>query len=163
MVNKINIIKKYIIDGNNVIGKMPELFKLQIKDKQASREKLAFMLEKYFIDKKCKISLHFDGYQNLPLKISKIKIIYSDNLTADDKIKEEIEKSKNRKNVIVVTSDNNLREFARVCSCGNILSEDFGRELYMKKNVNEEEKRIEEINDVEEFKKLFNVKDKEKE
>jgi len=150
--------KKYIIDGNNLIGKIASLQILQGKNKQASREKLAYLIERFFIDKKFNVSLHFDGYQNSPIKISKVKIIYSNSRSADDEIKDEIERTKNRRNIIVVTSDNNLREFARVCYCESILSEEFRKELRKEKTVNEEEKLIEEINDVEEFKKLFNVK-----
>ena len=150
--------KKYIIDGNNLIGKISSVNRIHNKDKQASREKLAFLIERYFVEKKAKVTLHFDGYANLPIKISKVKIVYSDNRTADDTIKDQIEGIKSRKNIIVVTSDNNVKEFARVCGCEVTSSEDFGREITEGKKVDDEKERIDEINDVEEFKKLFNVK-----
>jgi predicted RNA-binding protein with PIN domain len=99
----------YIIDGNNVIGKVPELFKLQKSDKQRSREQLVYLLQRYFHNKKINLTLHFDGFANIPLPLSKGKIIYSENKTADSLIKENIERIKNRKNIILVTSDNELR------------------------------------------------------
>ena len=119
----------YIIDGNNLIGKIKQIVSLQNKDKQAAREKLAFNIDKYFISKKAKVTLHFDGFENLPIKTQRIKIMYSEDKTADQKIKKQIEDSKSRKQIIVVSSDNNIKEFARVCSAKTISSEDFGFEI----------------------------------
>ncbi|MHB9041277.1 MAG: NYN domain-containing protein, partial [Melioribacteraceae bacterium] len=52
----------YIIDGNNLIGRIKSLQQLQKKDKQASREKLIYFLNRYFTGKKVKLSLHLDGH-----------------------------------------------------------------------------------------------------
>ncbi|MEO8399536.1 MAG: NYN domain-containing protein [Ignavibacteriaceae bacterium] len=153
--------KHYIIDGNNLIGKISLLKNTQQKDKQASREKLSFMIERFFQTKKAKISLHFDGFANLPIKTSKTKIIYSENRTADEKIKQEIENSKSRTSLIIVSSDNGIKDFARVCSCEVLLSEDFAKELQNNKSENEESEKIKSINNKEsneEFKKLFDEK-----
>ena len=149
---------KYIIDGNNLIGKIKSIQNLQKTEKQTAREKLAFLIEDYFRNKNFKVSLHFDGYPNLPINISFTKIIYSRVKTADEKIKDEISASKNPKNLVVITSDNNLKEFARVCSCTIISSEEFSAELTRRSEKNDEEERIKSMNDVEEFKRLFKVK-----
>jgi hypothetical protein len=149
---------KYIIDGNNLIGKLHFLSSLQKKDKQVPREKLAFMIEDYFYDKNIKVSLHFDGYENLPIKMSKTKIHYSESKIADIKIKNEIELAKNRKNLFVVTSDNNIKEFAKVCGCKVMSSEEFAEQLTRKGNDDEEKRLIDSMNDNELFKKLFNAK-----
>lgn len=149
---------KYIIDGNNLIGKIKDLQKLQTKDKQAAREKLAFLIDNFFLNKKIKASLHFDGFQNTPIRITSAKIIYSESDTADDRIKAEIIASQNPRNITVVTSDNNLRQFAQVCSAAVISSEEFAAELKKRNETQEEEKRIQSINNVEEFKRIFNVK-----
>lgn len=150
--------RKYIIDGNNLIGKIRTLQKLQQSDKQSAREKLAFLVESYFREKKAKVSLHFDGFQNIPIKLSSAKIIYSEKKSADDRIKSEISAFKNPKLITVVTSDNNLREFARVCSASVISSEEFAAELNRRNDKDEEEQRIRDMNSVEEFKKIFDVK-----
>jgi len=149
--------KTFIIDGNNLIGKDRLLTKIQGKDRQAVREKLAFMLDNYFHETKNKIYLHFDGFENEPIKTSKVKIIYSNNKIADDKIRKQIENSKNAKNITVITSDGALKEFAKVCRCSVIDCEDFSKELN-KKGIDEEKRRIDSINNNEEFKKLFGVK-----
>jgi predicted RNA-binding protein with PIN domain len=145
----------YIIDGNNVIGKVPELFKLQKSDKQRSREQLVYLLQRYFHNKKINLTLHFDGFANIPLPLSKGKIIYSENKTADSLIKENIERIKNRKNIILVTSDNELKNFGKACGCTIVSSKDFGKVLTKGSSIDEEKLRTEEINDVEEWKRIF--------
>ncbi len=145
----------YIIDGNNVIGKIPELFRLQKRDKQRSREQLVFLLQRYFSNKKINLTLHFDGFQNAPLALSKGKIVYSESRSADSLIKENIERIKNRKNIILVTSDNELINFGKACGCTIISSKDFGTMLTKKNAIDEEKSRTEEINDVEEWKRIF--------
>jgi predicted RNA-binding protein with PIN domain len=149
--------KHYIIDGNNLIGKIPSIKKLQRSNKQASREKISFLLGRYFAKRKASVSLHFDGYPGESIKVSGIKIRYSENRTADERIKTEIEKSKNPKNIIVVTSDNNVAEFARVCSCQIIKSEEFSKQLLNSNSADEEKIRIDELKNPEEFKRLFGV------
>ena len=147
----------YIIDGNNLIGKISHLQKLQNKNKQSSREKLAFILESYFAGKRNnKISLHYDGFEGQTIRVQNIKIIYSGKRIADDEIKSQIEHEKNSRNLIVVSSDLNLKEFARVCGCGWRSCEDFSRELINTSPEDEEKKKIDEMNN-DEFKRLFDV------
>jgi uncharacterized protein len=150
--------KKFIIDGNNLIGKIKSLQKLQKNQKQSAREILVFKLERFFHNKKIKVSIHFDGYKNEPIKVSYVKIFYSENKTADEKIKDEIGSSKNPKNITLITSDNNLKEFGKVCGCFVINSEVFAKDLDRSKDKDEEEERIKSIDNVEEFKRIFNVK-----
>lgn len=145
----------YIIDGNNLIGKIKSLMDLQRKDKQASREKLAFMLDRYFIGKKNQIMLHFDGHPNDKINTTSLKIVYSENLTADEKIKKQIGNSSSRKNIVVVTSDMNLADYARVCSCKVISSDEFAVMLKNMNQEDDEESRIKQINNNDEFIKLF--------
>lgn len=147
----------YIIDGNNLIGKISSLMQLQKKDKQASREKLVNILDRFFSSKKAHVTLHFDGHPGLGINSSKLKIVYSENQTADERIKKQIAQSKSPKSIIVITSDSNLAQFAKVCSSTVILSENFAAEI--KKNSAEEDElaKIKAIDNVDEFKKLFGI------
>jgi predicted RNA-binding protein with PIN domain len=147
--------KSFLIDGNNLMGKITVIKKIQSKDKQLARERLVMLIEKYFNNRKEKVFLHLDGFPNTPLNLSKGKIIYSEKSKADKKIKEQIEITKNRKNLIVISSDHEIQNFARVCSCEVLSSEEFAKEMTSKKGTNEEENRIKEMNDIEAFKKLF--------
>ncbi len=149
--------KHYIIDGNNLIGKIKSLHKMQQSDKQRSREKLSFMIDNYFHDKKAKVTIHFDGFAKQPIKLTYANIIYSDNNSADSKIKKQIEMSNNRRRITVITSDSNLGDYARLCSASLLKSEEFAKKL-LHKNVNDEEDRINQMkNNTEEFKKMFGV------
>ena len=147
----------YIIDGNNLIGKIASLMSLQKKDKQASREKLVYILDRYFISKKANVSLHLDGHPASRVSSSKMKIVYSENLTADEKIKKQISQSKSPRNIIVVTSDSNLAQFAKVCSAAVVSSDEFAVEINKSGDKFDEESIIKSINNVDEFKKLFGV------
>ena len=149
--------RHYIIDGNNLIGKIASLQKLQKKNKQSSRDKLAFILESYFLGKpNNKISLHYDGFPGQSIKIQNIRIIYSGKKTADDEIKYQIEQEKNRRNLIVVSSDRNLKDFASVCGCDWMSCEDFAKAVMNRSPDDEEKKRQDELSN-DEFKKLFDV------
>lgn len=150
------MIKHYIIDGNNLIGKIPKLWEVQKKDKQSSRERLAFQLERYFHGRKIKVTLHFDGHPNQAIKTGNIKIVYSMNAIADSNIKQEISHASNPKVIAVVSSDHNVQDFAKASSCTIIKSEIFAKELFRKKDIDEEDSRIKEI-DNNEMKKLFGI------
>jgi predicted RNA-binding protein with PIN domain len=151
-------VKHYIIDGNNLIGRDKLLNQLQKKNKQQSREKLAFMLSRYFSMKKVSANLHYDGHEREVINASGIKIIYSGNYSADDKIKNEIEKSKDSRNIILITSDTNLMNFGRVCACQVIKSEEFIGHLKQSSNADEEELKTNSNINVEEYKRLFGIK-----
>ena len=147
----------YIIDGNNLIGKISSLMNLQKKDKQASREKLVYILDRYFVQKKANVSLHLDGHPGGRINSSKMKIVYSENLTADEKIKKQISQSKTPRSIIVITSDSNLAQFARVCSNTVVSSDEFAAEIKKSTSNSDEEAKINSMNNIDEFKKLFGV------
>lgn len=150
----------YFIDGNNVIGKMTELQRLQASNKQRTREILAGMVDSYFRSKKhIVVTIFFDGHPREGVNVSHIQIKYSENKTADDLIKQSIDHSKNPKLITVVSSDNSVAGYARKSSCTVLLAEDFVKQLNTDKLEDEEEKRISSMqNDVEEFERLFGVK-----
>lgn len=150
------MIKHYIIDGNNLIGKIKSIAMLQKTNRQLSREKLAFLVDRYFILKKVTVTLHFDGYKNEAINTNKIKIEYSENRTADEWIKNEIMVSKNPKTICVVSSDNNIIQFASKSSCTVKKSEKFALDLTESHDEEDEQKKINEISD-DEIKMLFGV------
>ena len=150
------MVKKYIIDGNNLIGKIPELWNLQNKDKQAARVKLVALLNGFFGTKNVQVSLHFDGFAAEAIPSGKIKIKYSDNQIADIKIKEEIDLSRNPKLLAVVSSDNSVYDYARVNSCTRIKSEEFAKQLKQKNKSNSKEEITKTISN-DEIKKIFGV------
>jgi len=152
--------KTFLIDGNNLIGKIKSLFALQQKDKQASREQLIFMVEKYFKHQKNKGIVYLDGFQSTAIASDYLKVKYSQNQTADDIIREDISNEKNRRNVILVTSDLPLSNFARTCSCEVIKSEVFSKQFLQPKITESEEGIINKLNaQTDEWLKLFKAKE----
>lgn len=146
----------YIIDGNNLIGKIKPLMELQSNDRQTSREKIVSMLNQFFAGKKLKVTLHFDGFPNNAINLVKGRVVYSENKTADEQIRSEIDRSKNPKLIVLVTSDNSLLNYGRVCSCKTIKSEEFYREIIKSNHKSEESqqvKMLEKENEI--FLKLF--------
>jgi len=146
----------YLIDGNNLIGKIKQFKELQKKDKQSVREKLAYRLDSFFSSKNQKVILFLDGFKSEAINTNKIKIVYSDNKSADDEIKKQIELTKNRRTISLVTSDSNLAQFGKVCGCTVIDCHKFAKELFnQQKDLNEEE-LAKSINQ-QEIKNLFGV------
>lgn len=146
----------YLIDGNNLIGKIPHIHVLQKKDKQGSRDKLAAVIDRAFLSKNIDVQLFFDGFPGIAIKSSKIKIYYSNEKTADDIIKQAISDLNNYKLATVVSSDLNVQEFAKVCGCKIIKAEDFYSE-YLKKNDKIEEEDIQKSISDDEIKRMFGV------
>ena len=146
----------YIIDGNNLIGKMKFLSAIQKKDKQASREKLTNILNRYFSGKKARISLHLDGHPNIALPFCKGSIHYSLKQPSDNLIKKEIENSKNPRLIILVSSDHNLIDFGRVCGCTIITSDEFSDLIAKSLEKNDEQEKIQQLEkQKDEFLRLF--------
>ena len=154
--NKNNMIKHYIIDGNNLLGKLKKYNEFRKIKSNDTRSNLALMIDRYFARKKYSVSLHFDGHRKDIIKANKIKLEYSENKTADEWIKHEIMVIKNPRTICVVTSDNNVAQFAKVSSCKVIKSESFAAELMEKAKPDDENDRIKSIKD-EEMNKLFGV------
>ena len=104
------MIKHYIIDGNNLIAKLATLPEFKNISKSNSRSKIAYMIDRYFLEKKVSVTLHFDGYKKEAIKTENVRIDYSDSRSADEWIKHEITVIKNPKTICVVSSDNNILE-----------------------------------------------------
>jgi len=149
--------KHYIIDGNNVIGKDGFLSKIQRTDKLNARKELARMIADFLQQNKINISLHFDGHPDNSVKMHGVKINYSYTKEADYFIKKEIDGLKNKNDVIVVTSDGSVAQYARVSGCQVQKSEVFLQEIKKKEKTDKEEEIIKTLSDNSEFYKLFNV------
>ena len=150
------MIQKYIIDGNNLIGKIDALWKLQNSDKQLSRVKLVKFIDQHFAGTKLKISLHFDGFSGDAIPSSVSKINYSNNKSADSKIKKEIDSILSGHTIMVVSSDHSVQNYAKVNGCKIIKSEEFAKKLKKKNKDISEEAIAKSISD-EEVKKMFGL------
>jgi len=146
--------RHFLIDGNNLLGKLSVREKSFRPENPASRELLTIRLRDFFREKNDSVTLFFDGHESEKINGEKIKIVYSDKREADALIREKIERTKNRKTLVIVSSDNQIRNFARVCSSETILSEEFASQISRREAATTEDK-IPPSTDKEFFLKLF--------
>ena len=132
----------YLIDGNNLIGKIPAIAKIHKQNPQSSRELLHQKLSSYFASKNVGVTIYFDGFENIKLGSSKIRIDYSNNRQADDNIRAFISHHKSPTHLILISSDRPLAQFAKKCTCKVIASEDFAKQMNYDNSGDDEEKKI---------------------
>ncbi len=150
--------KTYFIDGNNLMGKLPSMKNRMKTDKTGVREELAVKLDRVFLGTNNKVVLFLDGFQSDIIKTNKIRIIYSDSKPADIVIKNEIDISKNPRNIVVVSSDNEVYNYGKKCSCGAMKAEDFITKFFRTAEEKEETERIQSLErQKDEFKKIFGI------
>ncbi len=104
----------YIIDGNNLIGCAPEF---SLSDPEA-RGKMISLVRKFQESKNTKVTLVFDGEPqgselHNPIN-SKLTVVYPRyGLSADDEIKRILENYQYVKEAVLVTTDRELKTFAK--------------------------------------------------
>ncbi|MCM8811140.1 MAG: NYN domain-containing protein, partial [Candidatus Omnitrophica bacterium] len=103
---------EYIVDGFNVI-KTSFVKKYEKYGIESGQEFLINILERYKNKHpSVEITVVFDGKFNTSIyQRKKIKVIFSDEKTADEKIREILEKKKSRSSISVVSDDREVQEF----------------------------------------------------
>ncbi len=126
-----------LIDGLNLIYKIPDLEGLMYEDRVTDAEKgLLEILKEYNTIKKEKIIVFFDGKKQpsdktVSEKKGAIDIYYSHDYSADHMIKEYIKKNINPRMLTVITSDNGIISDARRFRAKTLSSEKFADVLKM--------------------------------
>lgn len=156
----------YIIDGNNLIGCAPDF---SLTDPEA-RGKMVAIIRKFQESKNTKVTVLFDGEpqgseRRNPIN-SKLTVIYPRyGLSADDEIKDILENGQHAKETVLVTTDRELKTFAKEKGVRTINSIEFyftlkkvfasqGRKEETLKRVNNRVSK----NEVEQWLKIFNSK-----
>jgi predicted RNA-binding protein with PIN domain len=153
--------KTIIIDGNNLIHKVPEYKKRFQENKEATALSLIESVKSKI--KRTKIVFVFDGFGDIKMN----NVIFSGKLTADEVIRKAIEDNYEKKQFTVISSDAGITGLARICGCEVKTSEEFWNEIKPKtvqnnKNINQllyldENEKPERITkkELNEFKKYF--------
>lgn len=120
----------YIIDGNNLIGCSPDI---SLEDKN-SRSEIIAIVKKYQKKKKSKVIVVFDGepdtFSNEENPTEKIVVKYPPiGESADDEIKRILEGYTYFRDVVLVTSDRELKDVAKKKGAKVINSIEFYYEL----------------------------------
>jgi predicted RNA-binding protein with PIN domain len=152
-----------IIDGNNLIGSIPDI----TLDDPKARRKVIEIVRKYQENKKNAVIIVFDGepdgnFHRQPLneKFTVIYPRYGD--SADDEIKRILNRYTYFKDVTLVTSDRELKTFAKKKGARTINSIEFHYELrrkYRAQGIKENnQKRIDarlSDNEIDQWMKIF--------
>lgn len=150
--------KTYLIDGNNVIRAEKEWNKLFLEDPEKAKNLLVQKVIDYFSNKNNNAIIFFDGFNFIHShsKVSRnVEIKHAKNKTADETILITIEKHINKKNLIIVSNDQALRNKARLYQCGVESSEDFIIKLHNQKFFSGEDSKPEPTPD--EINELLNL------
>jgi len=156
-----------IIDGYNLIHKIPYLKSLLHTSLEQARERLINLLTSYGIKRNIEIVIVFDGNlmrsSHSPSR-PKVKVMFSKPLQkADQLIKSLIEQTKHKRLLTIVSSDREIARFAKVCGCGVESSDEFYKALKRKPKakVNEDDKKNRTLSrtEVKEWMKIFEGKD----
>ncbi len=128
----------YIIDGNNLVGSSPDI---SLDDPEA-RAKILYIVRQYQNNRKNNVVIVFDGdpgsdeINGVPGDASKFSIVYSRHgNSADNEIKGILDRLNYYKDVTLVTSDKNLKSFAKkkgvkTVNCREDLTALFGQQCF---------------------------------
>lgn len=124
-----------LIDGHNLIGKLPDV---KLSDPN-DEDKLIAKLKQYVQRTGKQVTVVFDppresewfAWSDDRYELRKLEIVFASmGRKADDVIRERVSRARDRQGLIVVTSDAAVANFARQCGVKNVRSsEEFAREL----------------------------------
>ena len=152
--------KSIVIDGNNLIYKVPGLKNKFRENKQAAVLSLIESIRTKI--KRIRVIFVFDGYGEQDIN----SVIFSGSLTADEVIRKFIEDNYEKNELTVVSSDKGITNLAKICGCEVKNSENFWNEINHassgkvktgKDELNSEGEKPDRISkkDLNEFKKYF--------
>jgi predicted RNA-binding protein with PIN domain len=120
----------YLVDGNNVMAQRVGWH----RDKAGARRGLLDELARFAQAKRVKVTAVFDGAPEEFFKDGSsyrgVRVFYAERgSNADERIKQLVEASRERRTLIVVTSDRALSEYVRRCGAQTLRSGEFRRRL----------------------------------
>ncbi len=158
--------RTYLIDGNNVIHTEKDWEKIFLEDPERAKNLLVQKVVDYFQDKNNNAIIFFDGFNFIhshSRRSRNVEIKHAKNKTADETILITIEKSKNTRNLIVVSNDAEVIRKAKLFQCSQKSSEEFIRELIRSnKSSDGSEKPNPTNSEIEDWLKFFEQNKKEK-
>lgn len=122
--------QRYVVDGYNLIHKLPDLKALVDSDLERARDRLVDRLAGFALARRVRVTVVFDGRgASQPRGVGPrgVEVVYSrapEN--ADARIKSLIERERRVRSWTVVSSDNSIVRFARDYGAQTIGSDEFG-------------------------------------
>lgn len=116
----------YLIDGNNLIGHTKSISYKDPKARQQVLDRIAGFLE----SRRRSATVVFDGTAEPLRKTRWMRLVFSGpGRTADDLIRGQVEGTRSRKDLCVVSSDNGVYGYARSCGVDALKCHEFNRLL----------------------------------
>jgi predicted RNA-binding protein with PIN domain len=120
----------YLVDGNNVMAQRVGWH----KDKPGARRALLDEVAEFAISKRASVTVVFDGAPEQHFADGAtyrgVRVFYAERgSNADERIKKIVEASRERRTLIVVTSDRELAAYVRSCGAQVIRSGDFRKRM----------------------------------
>ena len=120
----------YLIDGNNVMAQRVGWH----KDKRGARRRLLDELAGFAEAKGASVAVAFDGAPEQFFRdgasYKGVRVFYAERgSSADERIKQLVEASRERRTLVVVTSDRALADYVRSCGAQVIRSGEFRRRM----------------------------------
>jgi predicted RNA-binding protein with PIN domain len=154
----------YLIDGNNVMAQRVGWH----RDKSGARRRLLDELALFAHVKRVKVTAVFDGAPEQFFKdgasYKGVRVFYAERgSNADERIKALVEASRERRTLIVITSDRALADYVRRCGAQTLRSGEFRQRLdeladEKEKSAVEEDGRIED-GELKDWMRYFGVED----
>jgi predicted RNA-binding protein with PIN domain len=120
----------YLIDGNNVMGQRVGWH----RDRVRARRELLAELARFALLRKARMAVVFDGApdENFPdgSSYKGVRVYYAARGSdADERIKTLVEESRERRTLVVVTSDRALADYVRRCGAEVLRAGEFRRRM----------------------------------
>lgn len=120
----------YLIDGNNVMGQRVGWH----RDRVRARRELLDELARFALTKKARVAVVFDGAPDEHFadgaSYRGVRVFYAvRGSNADERIKSLVESSRERRTLLVVTSDRALAEYVRRCGAQVLRAGEFRRRM----------------------------------
>jgi|GEM_PF-286703 len=161
--------QKVLVDGYNLIYQFPELRKWLEMDLERAREGLLSRLSDYAKEKQVEMVVVFDGDDRNfkePNTYREISVIFSKfPEKADTVIMQFIDKEKEAKNLLVVSTDNDIKNYAQFSGVNVVSSQQFAFEIGQK-SISEMEKKYDytmDSTEMEDWMKLFRSRQEDRE
>jgi predicted RNA-binding protein with PIN domain len=150
--------RHYVLDGHNILHR-GALVKQSIKARiDLAMNALILRCQRIVTGKQSTCSVFFDGAPpgNVDKNIKNVHVAFSYDRSADSLIKSLIERSKNPRNLIVVSDDAEIQRFARAYSCTIQSVSVFLSGTFRSEDREMNEKTIPDNISIEEWLRLFN-------
>ncbi|HEX8847275.1 MAG TPA: NYN domain-containing protein [Pyrinomonadaceae bacterium] len=131
----------YLVDGNNVMAQRVGWH----RDKPKARRMLMDELARFAQSKRAQVTVVFDGapeeYFPDGASYKGVRIFYAERgSNADERIKKMVEQERERRTLIVVTSDRTLADYVRRCGAQVLRSGEFRKRLEETKDSSHQSK-----------------------